>query len=80
VHPVAARPLGKLHETDTNTHVSVCLLTEARTADNPGHDQVLSILGVADELRRDGLVFPDTPAAIRYARTIALDTPQLAAR
>jgi SulP family sulfate permease len=46
----------------------------------PGHDQVLSILGVADELRRDGLVFPDTPAAIRYARAIALDAPQLAAR
>ena len=31
----------------------------------PGHDQVLATLGVADELRRDGLVFPDTPAAIR---------------
>ncbi|MEU8025219.1 SulP family inorganic anion transporter [Micromonospora haikouensis] len=34
----------------------------------PGHDQVLATLGVADELRRDGLVFPDTPAAIAYAR------------
>ncbi|WP_422750224.1 SulP family inorganic anion transporter [Micromonospora sp. WMMD1219] len=38
----------------------------------PGHDQVLSTLGVADELRREGLVFADTPAAIRYARGVAL--------
>ncbi|MEV2239917.1 SulP family inorganic anion transporter [Micromonospora sp. NPDC049891] len=38
----------------------------------PGHDQVLDALGVADQLRRDGLVFPDTPAAIAYARTLAL--------
>ncbi|MEV0722758.1 SulP family inorganic anion transporter [Micromonospora purpureochromogenes] len=38
----------------------------------PGHDQVLATLGVADRLRRDGLVFPDTPAAIRHARPIAL--------
>ncbi|MBC6461808.1 SulP family inorganic anion transporter [Actinomadura sp. HBU206391] len=33
-----------------------------------GHDQVLSTLGVADHLRRDGLIFPDTPAAIAHAR------------
>ncbi|MFI0791305.1 SulP family inorganic anion transporter [Micromonospora rubida] len=38
----------------------------------PGHGQVLSVLGVAEELRRDGLVFPDTPAAIRHARGLAL--------
>ncbi|MFI5485432.1 SulP family inorganic anion transporter [Micromonospora echinaurantiaca] len=38
----------------------------------PGHDQVLAALGVADQLRRDGLVFPDTPSAIRHARSIAL--------
>ncbi|WP_327030733.1 SulP family inorganic anion transporter [Micromonospora sp. NBC_01740] len=38
----------------------------------PGHDQVLATLGVADQLRRDGLVFPDTPAAIRYARAVVL--------
>ncbi|MGC5050546.1 SulP family inorganic anion transporter [Micromonospora sp. DT48] len=38
----------------------------------PGHDQVLDALGVADQLRRDGLVFPDTPAAIAYARKLAL--------
>ncbi|MEU8182182.1 SulP family inorganic anion transporter [Micromonospora sp. NPDC049044] len=38
----------------------------------PAHDQVLATLGVADDLRREGLVFPDTPAAIRYARAVAL--------
>ncbi|WP_067173085.1 SulP family inorganic anion transporter [Microtetraspora niveoalba] len=36
----------------------------------PGHDQVLASLGVAAHLREDGLVFPDTPAAIRHARTL----------
>ncbi|RAO42656.1 SulP family inorganic anion transporter [Micromonospora saelicesensis] len=36
------------------------------------HDQVLATLGVADDLRREKLLFPDTPAAIRYARTVAL--------
>ncbi|MFG2045905.1 SulP family inorganic anion transporter [Micromonospora sp. NPDC048935] len=36
------------------------------------HEQVLTTLGVADDLRREGLVFPDTPAAIRYARGAAL--------
>ncbi|MEH0840996.1 SulP family inorganic anion transporter [Micromonospora sp. CPCC 205711] len=46
----------------------------------PGHDQVLSTLGVADELRREGLVFPDTPAAIRHARALALGTPAAVAR
>jgi SulP family sulfate permease len=34
----------------------------------PGHDDVLTSLGVADQLRRRGLVFADTPAAIRHAR------------
>ncbi|MEH0931485.1 SulP family inorganic anion transporter [Micromonospora sp. CPCC 205558] len=38
----------------------------------PAHDQVLATLGVADDLRREELVFPDTPAAIRYARGTAL--------
>ena len=38
----------------------------------PGHGEVLDTLGVADQLRRDGLVFPDTPTAIAYARGIAL--------
>ncbi|MFI0454199.1 STAS domain-containing protein [Actinomadura sp. 6N118] len=34
----------------------------------PCHDQVLAILGVADHLRHDGLIFSDTPAAIAHAR------------
>ncbi|WP_037560159.1 SulP family inorganic anion transporter [Spirillospora albida] len=34
----------------------------------PGHDQVLAALGVADHLRRDGLVFATTPEAIAHAR------------
>jgi SulP family sulfate permease len=38
----------------------------------PGHEQVLATLGVARDLRRDGLVFADTPAAIDYARTAVL--------
>ncbi|MBG6067502.1 SulP family inorganic anion transporter [Micromonospora ureilytica] len=38
----------------------------------PAHDQVLATLGVADDLRREELLFPDTPAAIQYARTVAL--------
>ncbi|MEU8256060.1 SulP family inorganic anion transporter [Micromonospora inaquosa] len=38
----------------------------------PAHDQVLATLGVADDLRREELLFPDTPAAIRYARVVAL--------
>ncbi|MFG2006798.1 SulP family inorganic anion transporter [Spirillospora sp. NPDC048911] len=33
------------------------------------HDQVLAALGVADHLRRDGLIFPTTPAAIAHARS-----------
>jgi SulP family sulfate permease len=36
----------------------------------PDHDQVLSVLGVADHLRQGDLVFPDTPSAIRHARTL----------
>lgn len=46
----------------------------------PGHDQILAALGVADHLRRDGLIFTDTPAAITHARTLlhgALDQPAL---
>jgi SulP family sulfate permease len=35
------------------------------------HGDVLVALGVADHLRREGLIFPDTPSAIAYARGIA---------
>ncbi|WP_229705828.1 SulP family inorganic anion transporter [Micromonospora sonchi] len=45
----------------------------------PGHDEVLDAVGVADQLRRDGLVLPDTPAAIAYARTLVPGTPKQAA-
>jgi sulfate permease, SulP family len=40
----------------------------------PGHDQVLATLGVADQLRRDGLIFSDTPTAIKHARTHLMNT------
>ncbi|HEX5204865.1 SulP family inorganic anion transporter [Paractinoplanes rhizophilus] len=33
------------------------------------HERVLAALGVAEQLRRDGHVFADTPSAISYART-----------
>ncbi len=35
------------------------------------HDAVLTTLGVGDQLRRAGLVFPDTPSAIARARELA---------
>lgn len=35
----------------------------------PTHHSLLEGLGVAEELRRAGLIFPDTPAAIAHART-----------
>lgn len=40
----------------------------------PGHDEVLSTLGVAGELRGRGLIFPDTPSAIRHARQLLVGT------
>ena len=40
-----------------------------------GHGEVLDRLGAAAHLREGGRVFEDTPAAIRYARTLALATP-----
>jgi SulP family sulfate permease len=35
-----------------------------------GHDDVLSSLGLAASLRRQGRVFLDTPSAIDHARTL----------
>jgi SulP family sulfate permease len=45
-----------------------------------GHDHILATLGVAEQLRRDGQVFPDTPTAIRYAHDHVLrhDAPYAA--
>lgn len=37
------------------------------------HDEMLTRLGVAEHLRRDGRIFPDTPAAIAYAHDLLLD-------
>jgi SulP family sulfate permease len=34
----------------------------------PDHDQILAALGVAQHLREQALIFPDTPAAITHAR------------
>jgi SulP family sulfate permease len=44
----------------------VVLLSGIRTT----HEGVIAALGIADHLRRDGLLFPDTPSAIAYAREI----------
>jgi SulP family sulfate permease len=41
----------------------------------PHHDQVLSALGVVEHLRGDGLIFTDTPAAIRHARSLIHPLP-----
>ena len=38
----------------------------------PGHDDVLSSLGVAESLRGQGLIFPDTPSAIAHARQLLM--------
>lgn len=39
------------------------------------HRGILTTLGVGDQLRREGLVFPDTPAAIRRARELIGPAP-----
>jgi SulP family sulfate permease len=36
---------------------------------SPRHDHILHTLGVAQHLRRDERIFPDTPTAIAHART-----------
>jgi SulP family sulfate permease len=38
----------------------------------PGHEEILKTLGVAERLRGEGRIFPDTPTAIAYARTHVL--------
>ncbi|TMR90147.1 SulP family inorganic anion transporter [Nonomuraea basaltis] len=44
----------------------------------PGHEQVLAAVGVAEHLRRDGLVFADTPRAIAHARQLITGHTQTA--
>lgn len=55
---------------DAITHLEkrgiVVLLSGLRTK----HDDVLAALGTAEHLRRDGLLFEDTPAAIAHARSL----------
>ncbi|MGW1992445.1 SulP family inorganic anion transporter [Embleya sp. NPDC001921] len=47
----------------------------------PDHDQVLDALRIAEHLRRDHLVFPDTRGAIRHARELVrAGRPKPAAR
>ena len=46
----------------------------------PGHEEVLTRLGIARHLREDDLVFPDTPSAIERARRLLhLATPHVGA-
>jgi SulP family sulfate permease len=42
------------------------------------HDVVLNALGIAEHLRRDGLIFAGTPAAIAHARTLIGVVPDAA--
>ncbi len=42
----------------------------------PGHDDILSTLGVADNLRADHRIFADTPTAIASARVLVGRTPR----
>jgi SulP family sulfate permease len=44
----------------------------------PHHDQVLSALGIAQHLRDGHLIFTDTPAAIRHARSLVHARPDAA--
>ncbi len=63
------------------TGALACSATRSRTSSGRGiivllsgvasdHEEVLSALGVADDLRRDGRLFATTPEAIEHARAI----------
>lgn len=43
-----------------------------------GHDDILATLGVAEHLRRDHLIFADTPAAIAHARAALASDAEVA--
>jgi SulP family sulfate permease len=60
-----ARVLG-----DATTRLERRGITVLLSGIRPRHDQILSALGVADHLRRDALIFANTPAAIAHARTL----------
>ncbi|WP_232344120.1 SulP family inorganic anion transporter [Actinoplanes awajinensis] len=61
---VLADAINRLH------HRGIVVLLSGITR---GHEQVLATLGLAEQLRRDGHVFPDTPTAITHARAHVLD-------
>ena len=63
-----ARLLG-----DTITHLEHRGITVMLSGITPGHDGVLTSLGVADKLRDEGLIFPGTPTAIVHARRLLID-------
>lgn len=63
-----ARLLG-----DTITQLEHRGITVMLSGITPGHDGVLTSLGVADKLRDEGLIFPGTPTAIAHARRLLTD-------
>ncbi|MET7425953.1 SulP family inorganic anion transporter [Dactylosporangium sp. NPDC005555] len=60
---------------DAITHLRRRGITVLLSGVLTGHDQVLTALGVAEDLRRDGLIFPDTVTAINHARTHIVGRP-----
>jgi SulP family sulfate permease len=75
IDSTGAHVLGDAVNRLRRRHISVLL-----SGITPAHEQILTTLGVADELRRDGHIFPDTPAAIAYARTHILGIGRSAER
>ena len=67
-----ARILG-----DTITRLEHRGITVMISGITPGHDEILSTLGVADRLRRGGLIFSGTPDAIAHAKVVVGTTSQL---
>jgi SulP family sulfate permease len=71
IDSTGAHVLGDAINRLRRRHISVLL-----SGITPAHDQILTTLGVAAELRRDGHIFADTPAAIAFARTHLLGLGQ----
>ncbi len=76
------RPLGRTSRLTDGTDVITRLerrgIVVLLSGIKPRHDQVLSALGIADHLRAGGLIFADTPAAIRHARGLVHIVPEAA--
>jgi SulP family sulfate permease len=60
---------------DAITHLERRGIAVLLSGIRPAHDGLLGRLGVADHLRRDGLLFADTPSAIAHARGLVSATP-----